>query len=117
MKVSPGGQLVRSANESFLREGRALPDYLGGITSESSRVSVRGSFPARYPFFCSKKARMSSDCCVVNLAPAYAAIGPLISPHGASNFAPAYNCCHEVPVSAGPAPPSRFAPWHGEQEC
>src|ERR1700760_2716059 len=58
----------------------SLPDYFNGITSESSRVSVRGSFPAVYPFFCSKKARMSSDCCVVNFVTAYAAIGPLISP-------------------------------------
>ena len=60
---------------------------------------------------------MSSDCCVVNLTPAYSDIGPLIFASAVSSFAPPNNCRHDAPVSAGPAPPSRFAPWQEEQEC
>src|SRR5271154_6176881 len=87
-----------------------------GRVSESSRVSARGCVPAASPFCCNRYARISSDCCVVKVLPAYSAMGPLISPHTVKSFAPPNFCFQVTPVSAGPIPPSSLAPWQPEHE-
>jgi hypothetical protein len=101
----------RSPQNNCLTEKGESSHCLDGIVSESSLVSASGCLPAGRPFCWSRYASRSSDSWVVNVVPAYCAIGPLISPHTVNSFTPPYNCCHDTPFSDGPAPPSKFAPW------
>jgi hypothetical protein len=80
---------IRAISNGFGRgQLSEMVRYFLGRALESSLVSASGCIPAGSPFCCSKYARISRDCCVVKVAPAYSAIGPLISPHTVNSFAP-----------------------------